>query len=64
MQTTDLPTVKRYFGMDIHRDYAVLVAVSGPNQVTMAARRVDYPNSQPGSNKTSHPWMKLRLKQR
>ena len=42
MNTTDLPTVKRYFGMDIHRDYAVLVAVSGPNQVMMAARRVDY----------------------
>ena len=42
MNPNDSPTVKRFFGMDIHRDYAVLVAVSGPNQVVMPARRVEY----------------------
>jgi transposase len=33
---------KRYFGMDIHRDYAVLVAVSAPHKVVMPARRVNF----------------------
>ena len=33
---------KRYFGMDIHRDYAVLAAVSRPKEMVMSPRRVDF----------------------
>lgn len=33
---------KRYLGMDIHRDYAVIVGVSSPNQIVMNARRIEY----------------------
>ncbi len=33
---------KRFFGMDIHRDYVVLAAVSRPKEVVLSPRRVEY----------------------
>jgi transposase len=35
-------SVRRFFGFDIHRDYAVIAAVSSPQQVVVQPRRVDY----------------------
>ena len=35
-------SVRRYFGFDIHRDYAMIAAVSSPQQVVVQPRRVDY----------------------
>ena len=35
-------SVRRFFGFDIHRDYAVIAAVSSPHQVAVQPRRVDY----------------------
>lgn len=38
----DLLGIKRFVGMDIHRDYAVMVGVSAPNVCVLSARRVEY----------------------
>lgn len=38
----DLLGGKRFVGMDIHRDYAVMVGVSAPNVCVLNARRVEY----------------------
>ena len=38
--TIEQQSGKRYLGMDIHRDYAVVVGVSAPNQIVMSARRI------------------------
>lgn len=32
----------RFFGMDIHRDYAVVLAVASPHTVVLPARRIDF----------------------
>ena len=40
--TIEQQSGKRYLGMDIHRDYAVVVGVSAPNQIVMSARRIEY----------------------
>jgi transposase len=33
---------RRFLGIDIHRDYAVVVGVTLPNQIVLSARRVEY----------------------
>ena len=45
---------KRFFGMDIHRDYVVLAAVSRPRDVVLSPRRVDFVRLQ--------AWLKANLR--